>query len=133
MPKTTYEDIYALVRQVPRGQVATYGQIALLVGRCTPRMVGYAMAGLDFDSDVPWHRVINRLGRISPRAGDGAELQRTLLQREGVGFDAEGVIPLRKYRWPGPCATEQESELTQGPPVDRELPKAARRQERDVP
>lgn len=91
-----------MVRQVPRGQVATYGQIALLVGRCTPRMVGYAMAGLDFDSDVPWHRVINRLGRISPRAGDGADMQRQLLSREGVGFDVKGVILLQKYRWRGP-------------------------------
>jgi len=104
MSKTTYEDIYAMVRQVPRGRVATYGQIALLVGRCPPRMVGYAMAGLDFDSDVPWHRVINRLGRISPRAGDGAELQRELLRREGVGFDVEGVISLQQYRGSGPHA-----------------------------
>lgn len=104
MSKTTYEDIYTMVRQVPRGRVATYGQIALLVGRCTPRMVGYAMAGLNFDSDVPWHRVINRLGRISPRAGDGAELQRELLHREGVGFNAEGVISLQQYRWSGPHA-----------------------------
>ena len=104
-----------MVRQVPKGQVATYGQIALLVGRCTPRMVGYAMAGLDFDSDVPWHRVINRLGRISPRAGDGAELQRHLLYQEGVGFDAAGVVPLQKYRWPGPHAAEPGPEPTQTP------------------
>ncbi len=119
MPKTTYADIYAMVRQVPKGKVATYGQIALLVGRCTPRMVGYAMAGLDFDSDVPWHRIINRLGRISPRAGDGAELQRELLRREGVGFDAAGVIPLQKYRWPGPCAKAPDPESTQMPCVAR--------------
>ncbi len=108
MAKTTYADIYSMVRQVPRGQVSTYGQIALLVGRCTPRMVGYAMAGLDFDSDVPWHRVINRLGRISPRAGDGAELQRELLRREGVGFDDTGAIPLPKYRWQGPKVAERD-------------------------
>lgn len=109
MAKTTYEDIYAMVRQVPRGRVATYGQIALLVGRCTPRMVGYAMAGLEFDSDVPWHRVINRLGRISPRAGDGANMQRDLLSREGVGFDVTGVIPLEIYRWTGPYDLEDDS------------------------
>lgn len=110
VPAATHEQIRSLVRQVPRGQVATYGQIAAYVGRCTPRMVGYAMAGLNFDSDVPWHRIINREGRISPRAGDGPELQRALLLREGVRFDADGAISLRRYRWAGPKFPKEDAE-----------------------
>ena len=61
-----YDRVLEVVRQIPRGQVATYGQIAMIVGNCTPRMVGYCMASLDPDSDVPWQRVINAQGRISP-------------------------------------------------------------------
>lgn len=102
VPLATYQRIYAMVRQIPRGQVATYGQIAQLVGRCTARMVGYAMAGLDFASDVPWYRVINYRGRISPRPGEGAEMQHRLLQEEGVVFDAQDSIPLHRFRWSGP-------------------------------
>ena len=100
-PNTPYGRIYATVRQIPYGQVATYGQIARLVGRCSARMVGYAMAGLSFDSDVPWHRVINHRGRISPRAGIGSELQRQRLEQEGVWFGPDGSIDLGKFRWDG--------------------------------
>ena len=98
---TPYGRIYATVRQIPYGQVATYGQIARLVGRCSARMVGYAMAGLAFDSDVLWHRVINHRGRISPRAGIGSELRRQRLEEEGVLFDQDGRIDLGKYRGEG--------------------------------
>lgn len=99
---TPYGRIYATVHQIPYGQVATYGQIARLVGRCHARMVGYAMAGLSFDSDVPWHRVINHRGRISPRAGSGSELQRQRLEQEGVLFRQDGSIDLARFRWDGP-------------------------------
>ncbi len=99
---TPYGRIYAMVRQIPYGEVATYGQIARLVGRCTARMVGYAMAGLPFGSDVPWHRVINYQGRISPRAGSGSEIQRQRLAAEGVRFSLDGRIDLACYRWVGP-------------------------------
>lgn len=102
-----YPRIYAMVRQIPCGQVATYGQIAQLVGPCTARMVGYAMAGLNFESDVPWHRVINCQGRISPRAGVGAAIQRQRLQAEGVGFNGTGAVPLAQYRWRGPMTRSE--------------------------
>lgn len=99
-----YERIYAIVRKIPAGRVATYGQIAAIVGRCTPRMVGYAMAALPFDSDVPWQRVINRQGKISPRAGgSGGPRQRQLLEAEGVRFDPQTTsINFDEAGWPGP-------------------------------
>ena len=102
-PTATYERIYAVVRQVPSGRVATYGQIAAIVGDCTARMVGYALAATPAGSDVPWQRVINAQGKISLRAASGENtLQRQLLEEEGVRFDAQNRVNFRQYRWPGP-------------------------------
>jgi methylated-DNA-protein-cysteine methyltransferase-like protein len=98
-----HERIYLVVRAIPRGRVATYGQIAAIVGDCTARMVGYAMAAVPPGSDVPWHRVINAQGKISLRAdGGGAAEQRKRLEAEGIHFDAEGRVNLRRVQWPGP-------------------------------
>jgi len=100
---TVYERVYALTRLVPAGQVTTYGQIADFIEGCTPRMVGYALFNLPAGSDVPWQRVINARGEVSPRPGDtGSGRQRALLTDEGVPFDAAGRTDLRRYRWPGP-------------------------------
>ena len=97
---TLRERIYAAVRQIPYGKVATYGQIALIAGRCTARMVGNALAGLSNGEDVPWQRVINRMGKISPHgAGFGSAMQRALLEEEGVEFDAQGRIDFRRFGW----------------------------------
>ena len=77
--------------------MATYGQIAKIVDRCTARMVGYAMAALPPNTDVPWQRVINCKGEISIRSrGDGSLRQRRALQSEGVRFDKRGRVNLRK-------------------------------------
>jgi methylated-DNA-protein-cysteine methyltransferase-like protein len=78
--------------------VASYGQIAELAGlEGHARQVGYALHALPADSGVPWHRVVNAKGEISPRsAGDSHELQRMLLEAEGVEFDEKGRI-LRRY------------------------------------
>ena len=98
-----YQRIYGVVRQIPRGQVATYGQVAKIVGRCAARVVGYAMAALPCDTDVPWHRVINRQGKISPRtSGDGSTEQRQLLEGEGVCFDRNGQVNLNEFGWRAP-------------------------------
>lgn len=98
LPK--YEQIYAIVRQIPPGKVATYGQVAALAGGCSARMVGYAMAALPENSDVPWQRVINYQGKISPHGfGYGSWLQRQLLEAEGVRFDEQGRIDLREFGW----------------------------------
>ena len=96
-----YELIWRIVRKVPRGRVATYGQIAELAGlEGHARQVGYALHNLPTDSGVPWHRVINARGEISPRsAGDSHELQRLLLEAEGVEVDLRGRIDLKAYRW----------------------------------
>jgi len=98
-----YERIYDLVRMIPEGRVATYGQIASFFNRCTPRMVGYAMAALPYDQDVPWHRVINSRGEISPRAGgDGDRIQRVLLEAEGIVFNGHGRVDFSAVGWRGP-------------------------------
>jgi methylated-DNA-protein-cysteine methyltransferase-like protein len=101
--RSLYLRIYAVVRLIPPGTVATYGQIAEIVGRCTPRMVGYAMAAVPYGSDVPWHRVLNGRGTVSVRAdGDTCAEQRALLESEGVRFDGRGRVDLGVVGWPGP-------------------------------
>jgi methylated-DNA-protein-cysteine methyltransferase-like protein len=98
-----YQRISLMVQQIPPGRVATYGQIAVLVGNCTARMVGYAMSSLDGTNDVPWQRVVNSQGKVSPRADThSTEVQRLRLIEEGIVFDAEQRINLRRYRWTGP-------------------------------
>ena len=94
-----YSSIYALVRKIPPGYVTTYGQIAKVIG-CTARTVGFAMAALPAGSDVPWQRVINAQGKISPRQdGEGNILQRDLLQAEGLCFDRKGKLNLKEHGW----------------------------------
>lgn len=96
-----YARIYLVVSQIPAGRVATYGQIAAIVGDCTARMVGYAMAAAP--DDLPWQRVINAQGKVSPRHDQwGAEAQRRRLQEEGLRFDANGTVDLASARWHGP-------------------------------
>ena len=101
MTSSTYERIYRVVRRIPRGKVATYGQVAELAGlEGHARQVGYAMHSLPSRSNVPWHRVINAKGEVSPRSsGDSHELQRLLLEEEGVEFDLHGRCDLKTYRW----------------------------------
>jgi methylated-DNA-protein-cysteine methyltransferase-like protein len=100
-----YDVIYATVRQIPVGKVATYGQISRIVGRCSAQMVGFALAALTnqkTNDDVPWQRVINAKGRISPHGfGMGTHIQHNLLEEEGIVFDLEGNISLEKYGWDG--------------------------------
>lgn len=100
MSASSYARIYAVVRRIPKGRVATYGQVAELAGLPgAARQVGYAMAALR-DGRVPWHRVLNARGAISPRSDPGPEqLQRLLLEREGVAFDAHGRVSLAEHLW----------------------------------
>jgi methylated-DNA-protein-cysteine methyltransferase related protein len=99
---SAYDAIYAVVRQIPYGQVATYGQVAELANLAgQARLVGYALYRVTHGLEVPWHRVINAKGEISQspfRHGDD-DLQRTLLEREGVQFNATGKVDLQQYRW----------------------------------
>ncbi len=108
------ERIYALVRRVPPGRVATYGQIASLAGLGRhARLVGYALSRLAEDSDVPWHRIVNAKGSISTRAGDSyhERRQHELLRTEGVVFRRDGAVDLDLYRWvPSGVAGEEISD-----------------------
>ncbi len=96
-----WERVYAVVRRIPEGRVATYGQVAELAGLGrNARQVGYALHALPEYSDVPWHRVISAKGRISlPRASGADVTQRLRLEREGVKFDGRGRIDLRVFGW----------------------------------
>jgi methylated-DNA-protein-cysteine methyltransferase related protein len=96
-----YDRVYDVVREVPAGRVITYGHIALVLGSpSAARAVGYALHFLPAGSDVPWWRVINVHGAISLKGrGSSADLQRALLEEEGVAFDTEGRCDLRLYRW----------------------------------
>jgi methylated-DNA-protein-cysteine methyltransferase-like protein len=99
--QTFYEQVYDFVRGVPPGRVVTYGQVALELGApSAARSVGYALFFLPGDSDVPWWRVINVRGGISLRnRGEAADMQRRLLEGEGVRFDANDRTELGRYRW----------------------------------
>ena len=96
-----YAKIWSVVKRIPRGRVATYGQIATLAGLDGhARQVGYALHNLPEASQVPWHRVINARGEISPRStSDSHELQRLLLEGEDVEFTLDGRVDLKRYRW----------------------------------
>ena len=101
MSADSYARIYAAIRRIPRGRVASYGQIALLAGLPgRARQVGYALHALPPRSGVPWQRVLNSKGEISlPRDEGSGGLQRALLEKEGVRFDAWGRVDLDSYGW----------------------------------
>ena len=94
-----YAAIYRAVRGVPRGRVATYGQIALLCGLPgRARQVGYALHALPAGSPVPWQRVLNACGDVS-LGHESGQRQRRLLAAEGVEFDERGRVDLRRFQW----------------------------------
>jgi methylated-DNA-protein-cysteine methyltransferase-like protein len=100
-PSDTYRRIYAVVKRVPRGRVATYGQIAALARLPRhARLVGYALNVLPADSGLPWHRIVNAKGQVSPRSNalGYEDLQAQLLRREGVRM-VECAIPLERFQW----------------------------------
>jgi methylated-DNA-protein-cysteine methyltransferase related protein len=97
-----WQAFYAVVRRIPEGRVATYGQVAALAGfPGHARQVGYALHALPEASPVPWQRVVNARGEVSPRSTDEAwgGFQRHLLEEEGIAFDAHGRLDLARYRW----------------------------------
>ncbi len=96
-----YERIYTAVRRIPRGKVATYGQIAAVAGLPGhARQVGYALHALPEGNRVPWHRVINAKGEVSRRAEPHYErVQRAMLEQEKVVFNERGQISLARFQW----------------------------------
>ena len=100
MADPLFETIVATIKKIPRGRVATYGQIAALAGNPrAARQVARALHSSSGSRKLPWHRVINSAGRISLPAGRGHELQRALLEDEDVVFGVSGRIDLKKYGW----------------------------------
>jgi methylated-DNA-protein-cysteine methyltransferase-like protein len=95
-----WERIYDVVRRIPKGRVATYGQVASLAGLPRhARQVGYALHVLPANTDVPWHRVINARGEVSARSTPGSdELQLALLRRERV-LGRDGRVDLARFQW----------------------------------
>jgi methylated-DNA-protein-cysteine methyltransferase related protein len=99
---SSYDIIYNVVRQIPEGKVATYGQIAELSNLAgKARVVGYALFRVDINSDIPWHRVVNAKGMVSQSPfRQGADFQqRSLLEQEGVKFNSDSKINLKEYGW----------------------------------
>lgn len=104
-PASRYERIYAIIRRIPKGRVATYGQIAAIAGLPGhARQVGYALYALREGSTVPWHRVVNAQGRLSLGRviPEGDVEQRIRLEIEGIEFDADGKIALKRFQWHPP-------------------------------
>ncbi len=97
---TVFEKIYEVVKSIPEGKVATYGQVAMLAGNPRwSRVVGYALHNNPQPGVIPCHRVVNREGRVSPAFAFGGEnIQIELLKKEGIVFESDGTIDLLKYR-----------------------------------
>ena len=100
MQKSTFELIYDVVKQIPKGKVATYGQVASLAGnKRWSRVVGYALHSNPDPETIPCHRVVNRLGEVSKAFAFGGENKQIALLRE-EGVEVEGTrVDLEKYRW----------------------------------
>lgn len=96
---SVFEKIYEVVKSIPKGRVATYGQVALLAGNPRwARVVGYALHNNPAPDIIPCHRVVNREGRVADAfVFGGGEAQRDLLQKEGIVFGPDGRIDLKKY------------------------------------
>ncbi len=108
-----FEQVYCLVRQVPPGKVTSYGAIARMLGHPqAARTVGWALHSLPDGSNVPWQRVINSQGRISTSCVEhSADLQRALLEDEGIEFDRYGYVDLERFGWAGLSWSEVEALL----------------------
>jgi methylated-DNA-protein-cysteine methyltransferase-like protein len=113
MVDSFFEQVYQVVRCIPSGRVATYGQIARLLGMPhAARTVGWALHSIPEGYDVPWQRVVNARGIISLDAhGPGGAIQRALLEAEGVIFDESGRIDLQVYGWAGLDLSERDQLL----------------------
>ena len=95
-----YQRVVRLIRSIPEGKVATYGQIAEYAGNLrAARQVSYILHSSSEKENLPWQRVINSKGRISMKPGRGYELQKKLLEDEGIVFDEEDAIDLKRFLW----------------------------------
>lgn len=94
------EEVLTVIRAIPAGRVATYGSVAAMAGnRKAARQVARILHSMSEGEALPWHRVVNREGRVAVRSSEGTALQRELLEAEGVLFDASGRIDLTVFLW----------------------------------
>ena len=100
---TSFEKIYEIVQQIPEGKVSTYGQVAKLAGNPRwSRVVGFALHANPTFGEIPCHRVVNREGRTAPAfAFGGSNVQRAMLEAEGVTFLADGTVDMKNHLWMG--------------------------------
>lgn len=97
---TFFQKIRDIIKNIPAGKVATYGQIAAYAGNPTgARQVVWVLRSSSQKENLPWHRVVNRKGRISLKPGQGYEVQKALLGEEGVTFDSTDTIDFNQYLW----------------------------------
>lgn len=101
--KNFYQRVYEIVAKIPKGKVATYGQIALMLGQPkSARIVGWAMKVTPEYLHLPCHRVVNRLGKLAPNYVFGSsDIQRGLLVSEGITFNEDGFINMKEHLWNG--------------------------------
>jgi methylated-DNA-protein-cysteine methyltransferase-like protein len=124
-PPDFYQQVYAVVRRIPRGRVTSYGRVAHMLGRPNAaRAVGYALSALggkrESNPPVPWHRVINSVGRIStPDMDGGANLQAKLLRGEGITISDSLRVDLSVYLWEGLHLVEIDDILAGGGEIGR--------------
>jgi methylated-DNA-protein-cysteine methyltransferase-like protein len=105
------KEVCRVIKKIPPGKVATYGQIAAMAGNPRdPRSVGWVLHACSESQKLPWYRVINREGKISLPEGEGYEMQRGLLEGEGIVFDFRDRIDLKRFQWqPKMVAPKQRS------------------------
>lgn len=102
MTNTFNQQVIALIKNILRGKVATYGQIAAMVGNPRgARQVVRTLHSSSLKEKLPWHRVVNAKGQISLKPGSGYEQQKAILENEGISFDERGTIDLNRFRWDG--------------------------------
>jgi methylated-DNA-protein-cysteine methyltransferase-like protein len=100
MKSPFHQKVKQVIKKIPRGKVATYGQIAMLAGDPRgARQVSWVLHSSSDSDKLPWHRVINRQGRISLPENMGYELQRALLSDEGIEFGLRDTINLKRFQW----------------------------------
>ncbi len=100
MLKSFYQRVIDIIKNIPQGKVATYGQIAAYAGnRRAARQVAYILHSSSRKEDLPWHRVVNNKGSISLKPGHGYEIQKKLLKKEGITFKENNCIDLKRFLW----------------------------------
>lgn len=100
MCKSFYQRVIDIIKSIPQGKVATYGQIAAYAGNSrAARQVSYILHSSSRKENLPWHRVVNSKGRISLKPNHGYELQKRLLEREGIEFNENDCINLKHFLW----------------------------------